>query len=93
MAYSTSIPPICLVPSFDNTSPSLWIYYSTEIGSAADNAAYFTNGLALGMKVNDIVLVSASGTGAISCHGVKAVGSTTTDLYDGTAVGSTVNSD
>ncbi len=95
MAYSTSNPPVLLVSSFDNTPgfPNIWVYSSTELGSAVDALAYFTNADKLGMKVGDVVLVYATGVKGMTSHILAATGSTTADLGDGTTFGSTVNSD
>ena len=95
MAYATSNPPVLLTPSFDNTAnfPGIWVYSSTDIGTAVDAAGFFTNGKDLGMKVSDIVLVYATGTKAVTSHTVATVSSTGVDLYDGTAISSTANSD
>lgn len=95
MAYATTNPPVLMTPSFDNSAnfPGIWIYSSTDIGTAVDAAGYITNALNLGMKVSDIVLVYASGTKGVTSHVVQTVTSTGADLSDGTSIGSTSNSD
>lgn len=56
MAYSTSNPPKLLVPRVGNGN-ALWVYASEDVHTDVDAAGYFTNGEALGMKVNDFVMV------------------------------------
>lgn len=73
MAYSTSIPPQCLVPSIGG-GVSLWAYASTDVHTDVDAADYFSNGDALGMKVNDIVMVvKTTATVGATVHVVSAV--------------------
>lgn len=98
MAYSTSNPPKLLMPSFTNVSgeSSVWTYSTTDAATTVDTSGYITNGGALGMKAGDIVLVTVTGTGAITSHRVVSVSATApgaVDLGDGTAVGSSTNSD
>lgn len=56
MAYSVTIPPICIGGGI-GAGPQLWIYNSVDIHSTVAGADYFTNGDALGMKVGDHVIV------------------------------------
>lgn len=63
MAYSTSNPPQLLVPSIGAT-PGLWAYRSTHTSTEVVASGFFTNGHALGMKTNDI-LITVSSTGYI----------------------------
>lgn len=56
MAYSVSIPPVCVTPRM-GSGPALWIYNSEDVHTAVDETGYFTNGHALGMRVGDMVLV------------------------------------
>lgn len=60
MAYATTNPPQLVVsnmPSDSDTAPALWIYASTDVHTDVDAADYFSDGHALGMKVNDVVIV------------------------------------
>lgn len=85
MAYSTSNPARLLVPSI-GSAPALWSYQSTHTTTEGLASGFFTNGAALGMKVNDFVLVVSS-TGFIpALHAV----STVTASSAATVVGSTV---
>lgn len=54
MAYSVTIPPVCVVPS---SGAQLWIYNSADVHTDVDADDYFTDGDALGMKVGDHVIV------------------------------------
>lgn len=68
-------------------TPRTWIYVSTHISSDVSAANFFTDGLELGMKVNDQLLHYTSTGGIITSHTVLVVGSTTTDLGVGTTIG------
>lgn len=56
MAYATTNPPKLLVPRMGDGN-ALWLYASTDVHTDVDAADYFSNGSALGMKVNDVVIV------------------------------------
>jgi hypothetical protein len=73
MAYSTSIPPQLITPRVGG-GLALWLYASTDVHTDVDATDYFTNGDALGMKVNDTVIVTKT-TATIGCtiHTVTAV--------------------
>ena len=72
MSYSTSNPPKCLVHSIGG--PSIWYYASTDVHTDVDAADYFSNGDALGMKVDDIVhVVKTTATVGATTHSVSAV--------------------
>lgn len=68
MAYSVSNPPVPVSwgplagyganePGAGQTIPKLWVYSSADPIATVQGAAYFSNGLTLGMRVNDIVFV------------------------------------
>jgi hypothetical protein len=64
MAYSTNNPPCQIggtLTSFNVTeapsAPSVWTYASADPIATVQAAAYFSNGIQLGMKVNDLVFV------------------------------------
>ena len=59
MTYSTSAPPRLVTPSFTNASgeAGMWIYSSTDNATTVDVPGYFTNALALGIKVGDYITV------------------------------------
>lgn len=96
MSYSTSSPPILLVPSFNDQSPSIWTYASTDGATTVDAAGYITNGAALGMKAGDIVIVTDTDASPVvtTTHRVVSVtAGGSADLSDlGATLGST-NSD
>lgn len=69
MTYSTSNPPVLLAEGL-NGGLSVWGYKSTDVDSATNASDYYSNGVLLGMKVGDIVLVSDTTTPKTSFHGV-----------------------
>jgi hypothetical protein len=73
MSYSTSSPPNLLCQSV-GAAPALWVYASTDVHTDVDAADYFSNGSALGMRVNDVVIVvKTSATIGATLHVVTAV--------------------
>ena len=58
MAYATTNPPNLIVCGFNAASQSIWSYESTDAAAVVDGDGYITNGDALGLKVNDLVLVT-----------------------------------
>lgn len=73
MAYATTNPPQCLVPSIGN-GVSLWAYSSTDVHTDVDATDYFSDGDALGLKVNDVMIVTKStATVGATIHTVSAV--------------------
>lgn len=68
MAYSVNNPPVpaslgplsgygANEPGAGQTIPKLWVYSSPDPIATVQGAAYFSNGLTLGMRANDIVFV------------------------------------
>lgn len=73
MAYATTNPPQLVVPGMGG-GLSLWMYASTDVHTDVDAADYFSNGDALGMKVNDTVIVTkTTATVGATLHTVTAV--------------------
>lgn len=73
MAYATTNPPAMIAQSV-GAAPALWVYASTDVHTDVDAADYFSNGAALGMRVNDIVIVvKTSATIGATLHVVTAV--------------------
>lgn len=73
MAYATTNPPICIIPRI-GAGPAVWVYNSTDVHTDVDAADYFSNGDALGMKVNDHVIVGkTTATVGSTLHMVSAV--------------------
>jgi hypothetical protein len=93
MAYSTTNPPQLVSGAPLTGAGQVWRYESTHTHTAVDAAGFITNALDLGMRVKDIVLVWDTTTNAVHNHVVLTVSSTGADLSDGTAIGSTANSD
>jgi hypothetical protein len=56
MAYAATLPP-ALVAQSVGAAPALWLYASADVHTDVDASDYFTNGNALGMRVNDVVIV------------------------------------
>lgn len=68
MAYATTNPPRLLVPRM-GSGTALWAYTSTDIHTDVDATDYFTNGHALGMRVNDILMaVKSDATVGVTVH-------------------------
>lgn len=73
MAYATSNPPALIAQAIGD-NPGLWTYTSTDVHTDVDAADYFSNGSALGMRVNDVVIVvKTSATIGATLHVVTAV--------------------
>ena len=98
MAYSTSLPPQLVTPSFTNTTGEVgqWNYWSSDASTAVDATGYITNAKALGMKVGDFVTVTDidSSPVLVTIHRVIAINTDGSgDLSDGTAHLTSTNSD
>lgn len=75
MAYSTSNPPIMVTQSI-GAAPAFWLFPSEDIHTDVDAANYFTNGQALGMRVNDVVcVIKTTATIGATLHVVTEVSS------------------
>jgi len=61
MAYATTNPPQKVAGGIGG-GVSLWLYSSDDVHTDVDAANYFTDGAALGLKVNDIMIVSDTTT-------------------------------
>lgn len=73
MAYSATTPPQLITPRVGG-GLALWLYASTDVHTDVDATDYFTNGDALGMKVNDTVIVTkTSATIGCTIHTVTTV--------------------
>lgn len=72
MTYATSNPAVCMVPRI-GAGPAMWVYRSTDAHGDVDATDYFTNGAALGMKVNDIVIVLDTDAPSATIHMVTTV--------------------
>lgn len=69
MAYELTNPPV-LISEGVNGGVSVWAYKSPNDDATVNGASFFSNGVSLGMKVGDIVLVSDTTTPKVSFHGV-----------------------
>lgn len=73
MSYATTNPPALIVPSMGGHQ-GFWAYKSTDVHTDVDATDYFSDGYALGMKVNDVVIVTkTSATIGATLHVVTAV--------------------
>ena len=76
MAYATTNPPILIVPGFGTGGRNVWNYTSTDVRTTVEGAAYFSNGVSLGLKVGDTVFVVVNPGGLTTVHSVTAVTTT-----------------
>lgn len=74
MAYSTSTPPDCIWPRI-GARPAVWVYQSADPSTTVDDADYFSNGYALGMRVGDIVFSCVSSSYNLSVGRVSVASS------------------
>lgn len=73
MSYATTNPPELLQGGPAN-GKRLWIYSSTDVHTDVDATDYFTNGSALGMKVNDaMIVIKTTATIGATLHSVVTV--------------------
>lgn len=73
MAYATTNPPVCMVPSVGGHQ-AVWLYKSEDVHTDVDATDYFSNGDSLGMAVNDVVIVTkTTATVGATLHVVTAV--------------------
>ena len=91
MAYVATNPPYLVIQAI--AGPRVWHYSSTDPTATVDASGYFTNGYTLGMRQNDICIVTDSDASpVVNTSHVVNVSGTTVDLSDGVVLGST-NSD
>lgn len=80
MAYSVSNPPAKIAQTIGGKS--LWIYVSADDDATTNGAGYYSDALALGMKLGDFILVFDTATPKGSVHYVTTVsGSTYTTAF------------
>lgn len=73
MAYATTNPPQCVTARMGG-GLALWLYASEDVHTDVDASDYFSNGHALGMKVNDTVIVTkTTATIGATIHTVTTV--------------------
>ena len=73
MAYAATNPP-ALVTQSVGAAPALWLYVSEDVHTDVDASGYFTNGAALGMRVNDVmIVVKSTATIGATLHSVTTV--------------------
>jgi hypothetical protein len=91
MAYApagttSANPPSLMAQSI--TGGRTWLYISTHTQAEVGTSDFISDGKALGMKVQDNVLVRGSTTYVTSMHAVRAVDTTFTSLSAGLLVSS-----
>jgi hypothetical protein len=73
MAYAASNPPVCVAQAV-GAAPALWLYVHTDVHTDVDATDYFSNGAALGMRVNDVmIVVKSTATVGATLHSVSVV--------------------
>ena len=73
MAYVTTNPPQKVSGGIGG-GLQLWLYSSADVHTDVDAVDYFSNGSALGMKVNDIIMVADTTTPfGVTNHAVTVV--------------------
>lgn len=95
MAYSTSAPPVLVSGGgIGGTAPRTWTYTSTDAATVVDASGYLTNAGDLGIKVNDIILVTDSDASPVvmTTHRVVTVSSTAPGAADLSDLGATIGS-
>lgn len=75
MTYATTNPPAKATSTL--TGLSVWVYNSTDDDGTVNGSGYFTDGVALGMKLGDMVYVWDSTTPKGSVHYVSVANTTT----------------
>lgn len=75
MAYSTSSPPVLLIPAPMAAAAvsQVWAYTSADAIATVKASDYFSNGDALGMKVGDFIIVYDNNTPTVSTGWIKTV--------------------
>jgi len=91
MPYSTSNPPVCVVPGGMDGRNKLWFYRSTDAATAVRVSNYFTNGYALGMRTGDVLFQIDTDASPLTAQIflVNAATESVTDVSDGVAITST----
>lgn len=77
MAYAVTNPPRLMVPAMNATGPQIWTYTSADDDATTNGAGYYTDGVALGMRLGDMVYVFDTTTPKGSQHYVSSVNTTT----------------
>lgn len=86
MAYATSNPPqIMFLGGIGGTLPSFWFYSSTDNATTVDVPGYFTDALALGIKVGDYIFVVDNDASPVltTVHRAVSYSSTTLTISTG----------
>lgn len=92
MSYSTSNPPVCIQPSFNGNTPSIWSYRSTDPAADVDDNGYISNAKDLGMRAGDIMLVEDTDASPVvlTSHRVASINADgSANLSDGVVLAST----
>ncbi len=73
MAYATTNPPRCMVPSVGSSGGAIWVYVDGDAHTDVDAADYFSDGDALGLQVDDCMIVIDTATPTVTIHHVTTV--------------------
>ncbi len=83
MAYSTQNPPMLFANGIGGAA-RFWIYKSTDPIATVNTAGYFTNGVDLGMKLWDPMLIIDTTNGLLDWVAINAL--SPVDITDGLRV-------
>ncbi len=92
MTYATTNPPNLVLSGFNADSLSIWSYESTDAATTVDGDGYITDADALGMKVNDLVLVTDTDASPAVMTSHRVVSVTAGGAADLTDLGATLGS-
>ena len=97
MAYDGTKLHLVSSPLTNSAGGQIWQYtQATDNAAAIDAAGYFSDGVARGMKVNDIVIgidTATASTPLVSTHVVQSLTATAANVSLGTTIGSTTTGD
>ena len=77
MAYSTTNPPAVITSRVGGGGTAHFVYRSADARTVVEAANYFLNGVALGMKLYDLVDVIVTPTALRTVHAVSSVNAST----------------
>jgi hypothetical protein len=97
MAYDNTKLNLLFSPMTNSAGGQVWQYtQGTDVAGTIDAAGYFSDGVARGMKVNDIVICIDTATAAtplVTTHVVQSLTATAANVSLGTTIGSTTTGD
>lgn len=75
MSYTTATLN-CVAQGSGDVGPSIWVYVSPDARATVEGSLYFSDGVAKGMKLGDIVIVTYTTGYVTTVHAVSVVGTT-----------------